>query len=180
VQRWQVLPIEHVFPYPVDPDADLAGIDRGDREFGGDPELGAIDRHSGATILRISLVFRGKTTLGSSRDTWSSDAMAPASARRRAAPITEIAATWSHGHCAHACGSPFLRGLAALTYWRNSTGWRRAPQFPGRASNTPGSGVPQCVQHPSSARCQRVRSNQSRPINRAPQPPHQVLPPVLS
>jgi pseudoazurin len=52
--------------------------------------------------------------------------------------------------------------------------------LPGRSSNTPGSGVPQSMQHPSSSRRQRVTSNQSRPINSAPRPWHQVLPPALS
>jgi hypothetical protein len=43
-----------------------------------------------------------------------------------------------------------------------------------------GEGVPQSMQHPSSSRRQRVRSNQSRPINCAPHPWHQVLPLALS
>jgi hypothetical protein len=47
VERWQVLPIEQVLPYAIDPGADLAGIYRAKGERCRDPELGAIDRHSG-------------------------------------------------------------------------------------------------------------------------------------
>ena len=71
-------------------------------------------RSAGLATPRVIAIFRRKTARGSSGDIWSSGANAPASARRRDAPTAEIAATWSHGHCAHACGSPFLRGLAAL------------------------------------------------------------------
>jgi hypothetical protein len=74
--------------------------------------------------------------------------------------------------------APALTGRRC--WWRSSTGWRRRPQEPGRASNTPGSVVPQLRQRPSSARRHPVSSNQSRPISSSPQPWHQVLPPVLS
>jgi len=70
------------------------------------------------------------------------------------------------------CGGMLLRVLAALvgpTAARAPPG-AALPNSRGRASNTPDSGVPQSMQRPSSARCQRVSSNESRPINSRPQP----------
>src|SRR5262245_14634674 len=61
----------------------------------------------------VSVVWLGKGARGSSSDTWPSDASASASARRRAVPTGENAATWWHGHSCRASGCPFHRAHAA-------------------------------------------------------------------